>query len=152
MSGKEYRKITNKKECEESGKVWVNAHRRGGNLIYGYCRDQVKIDKTEDIHDRKEKELKDMDGNLEGYYQGKGSDPLEAINDILHSMEYDDSGEIEYEIDDNDTMDEKEVEKHGDAMFDVTIEKDGKTYSLSGIVNKENGRWIAGGEVEEEEY
>ena len=37
MAGKEYRNVE-KTECEEAGRVWVEAHMRGRTYVHGYCR------------------------------------------------------------------------------------------------------------------
>ena len=37
MSGREYMHM-GKRECEEAGKVWVEAHMRSMTYVQGYCR------------------------------------------------------------------------------------------------------------------
>ena len=151
MSGREYRNM-GKTECEEAGKVWVGAHMRSMTYIHAYCRDRTK----EEIDRMSSEERKMFEGkspNLEGYYEGKGSNPLEAINEILRSMDlpYDGGGdEFEYELPNGDyTMSEDAVEKAGSATFTTTVYKNGRIYSVGGGVYRKNGKWIAGAESEE---
>ena len=152
---KEYRHM-GKRECEEAGKVWVEAHMRSMTYVHGYCRDRTKEEiKSMSPFERREFEKKSP--NLEGYYEKNGRDPLNAISEILLDMDlpYNGGGdEIEYELPNGkDTTSEDEVEKSGSAVFSTTIYKNGRYYNLSGNVSKnERGRWVASGEAEEVEF
>lgn len=143
MSGKEYR--MGKRECEEAGKVWVDSYRKRKTDVKGYCRDRKKGEKIE------RKEIRKRIGQgLEGYYEGTGPDPLEAISEILREMDlpYNGGGdEIEYELPNGEyTSDDSEVEKYDHVDFQTTVYKDGKYYSFGGTVSKDHGKWVAGGE------
>ena len=154
MSGREYRNI-GKTECEEAGKVWVEAHMRSMTYVHGYCRDRTK-EEIDRMSSEERKMFEKKSPSLKGYYEGKGPDPLEAINEILRSMDlpYDGGGdEFEYELPNGDyTMSEDAVEKAGSATFITTVYKNGRTYSLAGSVHRKNGKWIAGAESEEAEF
>ena len=153
MSGKEYMHM-GKRECEEAGKIWVEAHMRGMTYVHGYCRDRTK-EEIESMSPSERREFEKKSPNLEGYYEESGRDPLDAISKILLNMDlpYDGGGdEFEYELPDGRyTNSDEEVEKVGSAVFSTTIYKNGRYYNFSGTVSKEKGRWVAGGEAEEVE-
>ena len=149
-----------KRECEEAGKVWVEAHMRSMTYVHGYCRDRTK-EEIESMSPSERREFEKKSPNLKGYYEGESSDPLEAIDEILRSMDlpYNGGGdEFEYELpeyelpDGRYTMSEDEVEKAGSATFMTTIYKNGRTYNLVGSVHRKNGKWVAGAEAEEVEF
>ena len=150
MSGKEYRNVE-KTECEEAGRVWVEAHMRGRTYVHSFCRDRTheEINKMSPL-EKKEFEKKSL--KLKGYYEGEGPDPLEAINEILRSMDlpYNGGGdEFEYELPNGVyTMSEDVVEKVGTATFLTHVYKNGRYYTLSGNISKVKGRWVASGEPE----
>ncbi len=154
MSGKEYMHM-GKRECEEAGKIWVEAHMRGMTYVHGYCRDRTK-EEIESMSPSERREFEKKSPNLEGYYEESGRDPLDAIDEILRSMDlpYNGGGdEFEYELPDGRyTMSEDEVEKAGSATFMTTIYKNGRTYNLGGSVHRKNGKWVAGAEAEEVEF
>ena len=154
MKGKEYMHM-GKKECEEAGKVWVEAHMRSMTYVHGYCRDRTK-EEIESMSPSERREFEKKSPNLKGFYEGESSDPLEAIDEILRSMDlpYNGGGdEFEYELPDGRyTMSEDEVEKAGSATFMTTIYKNGRTYNLVGSVHRKNGKWVAGAEAEEVEF
>ena len=154
MSGKEYMHM-GKRECEEAGKVWVEAHMRSMTYIHAYCRDRTH-EEIDRMSPSERREFEKKSPNLKGHYEGKGSDPLEAINEILRNMDlpYNGGGdEFEYELPNGDyTMSEDAVEKAGSATFTTTVYKNGRTYNLGGSVHRKNGKWIAGAESEEVEF
>ena len=141
-----------KRECEEAGKVWVEAHMRSMTYVHSYCRDRTK-EEIERMSPEERKMFERKGSNLEGYYKGQGSGPLEAINEILRNMELPFNGggdEFEYELPNgNYTTSEDDVEKAGSATFVTTVYKNGRTYSVGGGVYRKNGKWIAGAESEE---
>lgn len=151
MAGKEYRNM-GKTECEDAGKVWVEAHMRSMTYVHGYCRDRTKeeIEKMS-LEERREFDKKSPD--LNQYYEGKGPDPLEAISEILREMDLPENGgvdEIEYELPGGKyTTSEEEVEKVGSAEFSTTLYKNGRLYGFAGTIYKKNGNWVAGGETDE---
>ena len=154
MAGKEYRNM-GKTECEEAGKVWVEAHMRSMTYVHSYCRDRTK-EEIEKMSNAEKKEFEKKSPNLKGHYEGKGRDPLDAISEILNNMDlpYNGGGdEIEYELPNGkDTMSEDEVKEAGSASFSTSVYKNGRTYDLSGYVSKKGGKWVAGAEVEEVDF
>ncbi|MEM3191599.1 MAG: hypothetical protein QXZ17_14625 [Nitrososphaerota archaeon] len=110
----------------------------------------------ETIYDEMTRRYKNKPEKLEGYYQGKGSDPLDAISNILRQIDTrppNDESEIQYiDWDTNDSTTEDKIRKKGKGQWDVTIYYNGKYYLLSGTVTRgkrSRGRWEAGAEVEE---
>ena len=154
MSRKEYMHM-GKRECEESGKVWVEDHMRSMTYVHGYCRDRTH-EEIERMSSSEKREFEKKSPNLKGYYEGRGPDPLEAIDEILRSMDlpYNGGGdEFEYELPDGRyTTSEDEVEKAGSATFTTHVYKNGRYYDLSGNVSKGRGGWKAGAETEEVEF
>jgi hypothetical protein len=154
MAGKEYRNM-GKTECEEAGKVWVEAHMRSMTYVHSYCRDRTK-EEIEKMSNAEKKEFEKKSPNLKGHYEGKGRDPLDAISEIVNNMDlpYNGGGdEIEYELPNGkDTMSEDEVKEAGSASFSTSVYKNGRTYDLSGYVSKKGGKWVAGAEVEEVDF
>ena len=151
MKGREYMHM-GKKECEEAGKVWVEAHMRSMTYVHGYCRDRTK-EEIESMSPSERREFEKKSPNLEGHYEKSGRDPLDAISEILLDMDLPYNGEIEYELPDGkDTTHEDDVEKAGSAGFAIIIYKNGRYYNFSGTVLKESGRWTAEGKAEEVEF
>ena len=154
MAGKEYRNM-GKTECEEAGKVWVEAHMRSMTYVHSYCRDRTKKE-IEKMSNAEKREFEKKSPNLAGSYKEEGPDPLEAISEILRIMDlpYNGGGEdIEYELPNGEyTMSEDEVEEAGSASFSTSVYKNGRTYDLSGYVSKKGGKWVAGAEVEEVDF
>ena len=153
MAGKEYRNM-GKTECEEAGKVWVEAHMRSMTYVHSYCRDRTK-EEIEKMSNAEKREFDKKSPTIEGSYEGKGPDPLEAISEVLREIELPYNGgadEFEYELPNGEyTMSEDEVEKAGSGEFATLIYKDGSYYMFSGTVYKKNGKWICGAEIEPEE-
>ena len=154
MSGKEYMHM-GKRECEEAGKVWVEAHMRSMTYVQGYCRDRTH-EEIDRMSPSERREFEKKSPNLEGYYEESGSHPLNAIHVILRKMDLPHNGggdEIEYELPDGRyTTSEDEVEKAGSATFRATLYRNGRYYNLSGNVSKGRGGWKAGAETEEVEF
>lgn len=154
MSGKEYKHM-GKRECEDAGKIWVEAHIRGRTYVHAFCRDRTyeEINKMS-LSEKKEFEKKSP--NLKGHYEGNGPDPLEAINEILRGMNlpYNGGGdEFEYELPNGkNTTSEDEVEEAGLAAFRTTVYKNGRYYNLYGNVYEDNGKWKVEAETEEVEF
>ena len=154
MSGKEYRHM-GKRQCEEAGKVWVEAHMRSMTYVHAYCRDRTR-EEIERMSPSERKEFEKKSPNLKGLYEEGGSDPLDAIDEILRKMDlpYEGGGDdIEYELPNGEsTGSEAEVEKAGSATFSTTVYKNGRTYNVSGSVFRKEGKWKAGADVEEVEF
>jgi len=104
-----------------------------------------------------------MAKSLEGFYEGEGPDPLEAINEIVRTIEkvvkypgdmrYVDVGDYEYSRDDGTVISEESVKRRGNGDFHFTICLRGYgCYFVAGAVSKKGKKWIAGAEVERAEY
>jgi hypothetical protein len=104
-----------------------------------------------------------MAKSLEGYWEGEGPDPGEAINDIVRKMEralgypadlrYVDTSDYEFYRRDGTVITEESVKRRGEGDFHFTICLRGHgCYSVNGTVFKKGKKWIASGEAEVPEY
>ena len=148
MSGREYMHM-GKRECEEAGKVWVEAHMRSMTYVHGYCRDRTKEEIERMSSERRD--LRNKKSEFEGYYEGKADEPLEAINDILRQLNYYDRSDIEFSTPEGKAISSEEFYKHG-GDFTVVVTGYQHEYMVSGNVHKKNGKWIAGAESEEVDF
>ena len=100
-----------------------------------------------------------MANSLEGYYKGEGPDPLEAINEIVRTMEkavkypgdmrYVDVGEYEYSDSNGNVISEESVKRRGSGDFQFIICLRGYgCYIVAGTVSKKGKKWTAGAEAE----
>ena len=147
----EYRNM-GERECEAVGKIWVEGHYRGNVWVHAHCRDRTheEIDRMSPTEKRK---FEAKSPNLKGFWEGTGPDPLEAVSSILRDLDlpYNGGGEdFEYSTSGGNDLSEKEWEKEG-GEFSTTVYKNGRTYTLSGSVHREKGKWKAGAEIDEVE-
>ena len=88
---------------------------------------------------------------FEGYYKGEGTEPLEAVNEILRQLNYYDRGDIDFSTPDGKPISSKEFYEQGGA-FSVVVTGYQHEYMVSGTVSKKTGRGIAGAGSEEVEF
>ena len=145
--------IKEKSECERQGKVWVRGHYRGNNWVYSYCRDRT-YEEINKMSSEEKKKFEKLSPDLSGQWEGNGSEPLDAVNEILLNMNlpYNGGGEeFDFENSNGNNISDEEWEKNG-GNFSTTIYKNGRYYMLSGTVFNKNGKWIAGAETTEVEF
>lgn len=152
MVQREYRNM-GKTECERAGKVWVEAHYRSRTWVHAHCRDRA-YEEINKMSPEEKKKFEKLSPNLSGQREGKGSDPLDALNSILREMDlpYNGGGEdFDFTNSDGDEISTEKWEKDG-GHFSTTIYKNGRTYTVSGSVYELRSGWRAGAEVEEVEF